>query len=199
MLHACSPRFAANRRGAARLSTPVSNITIAAYSQSSHWNLCWAKDGLGTDRRDLRRTGVEHYCYYINGLCFLWASPCSGGCSQLHAHSSYSSFCPGLRYATSAEWSAALPVLNADRDVFYGKCAASHLDPRWNHCDQSNHFARVEDGGWDDLVLVCGASATQASRSGPRAPAPSPAECAPSTQGTGGPSPWPADCTCSSW
>merc|ERR1719291_644706 len=36
-------------RGAARLSTPASNITVAGHSPSSHWNLCWAKDTLGVD------------------------------------------------------------------------------------------------------------------------------------------------------
>lgn len=137
----------------ARFSAPASNITVSGHSHSAHWNLCWGADAI--DRRNLRSAGVEDFCYWVNGLCFLWASPCSGGCSQLNSLSTYSSFCPVLRYASEAEWSAAVPTLTADNEAFYSKCAASQLDPRWKHCDKGNTLARVEDNGYSDLVLVC--------------------------------------------
>jgi len=129
----------------------------------SHWNLCWKSN---IDRNALREKRVEDYCYHVNGICFLWASPCSGGCSKLEDLTSYSSFCPRLRYATSEEFTSALPALNAGRDEFYKKCAASRLDPRWNHCDYGNNFGRVEDNSWNDLVLVCDSSATLGATSG---------------------------------
>jgi len=97
---------------------------------------------------------VEDYCYYVNGLCFIWASPCSGGCSQINL-ASHAQFCPGLRYATEAEFSAALPTFDANRPTFFQKCAASVLDPLFNHCDYANAFVRVEDNSWNELVLVC--------------------------------------------
>jgi len=159
---------------AARLDTPKSDIIITGHSQLSHWNLCWKQDARRIDRPGLRVTGVESFCYYVNGLCFLWASPCSGGCSQLGAHSSYSSFCPGLRYATEAEWSAALPSLNAGRPAFYSKCAVMQLDPQWHHCDYSNAFVRVEDGSYNELVLVCGVSASVTGSGIAPSPTPSP-------------------------
>jgi len=139
---------------ATRFSRPKSDITITGYSKPSHWNLCWQHGVAGANRRAIA-TGVEDYCYYVNGLCYLWASPCSGGCSSLNAFSTYSSFCPTLRHATEAEWNVAELVLNQNRPAFYQKCAASQLDPRWNHCDQWNTFVRVEDRSYNELVLVC--------------------------------------------
>jgi len=114
------------------------SITISGMSNTSHWNLCWKSRALGTARR-LQVKGVTDFCYYVNGICFLWASPCSGGCSQMNAFSSYSSFCPNLRYATPDEFSMALPTLNANRRQFFELCAASQLDPQWNHCDFGVH------------------------------------------------------------
>ena len=75
----------------------------------------------------------------------------------MNAMSSYDSFCPaGLRYSTQAEFDAAVPTLNANRNAFYDKCAAGPLDPKYNHCDRSNLFRRVEDSSYYELVLVCG-------------------------------------------
>lgn len=99
---------------------------------------------------------ASDYCYYVSGTCYIWASPCSGGCSQLSDFSSYSWFCPGgIRYATEAEWSTAEPVLIANRAGFYSKCAASVMDPSYDHCDSSGDFARVPDGGSNEQVVVC--------------------------------------------
>jgi len=152
-------------RRAARYAAPVSDIIVVGHSQWAHWNLCWAAPSLGMRRageeqallggRAQEEPGVENYCYYVNNLCFLWASPCSGGCAQIESFPSYSSFCPGLRYATSDEWSVAFPILNENRNAFYSKCAARRLDPRWNHCDSSNTFVRIEDNSYNELVLVC--------------------------------------------
>jgi len=137
----------------ARFSAPASDVTISGHSHSAHWNLCWST---GSGSR-MPAESVQDFCYWVNGLCFLWSSPCSGGCSQLRSFSTYSSFCPGLRYATEAEWSAALPTLDGS-DAFHSKCAASQLDPLWKHCDKGNTLARVEDNGYNDLVLVCGSA-----------------------------------------
>jgi len=140
-------------------TTPSSDITMVGNSASSHWNICWRVE---SDQRAARRD-VQDYCYSVNGLCFLWASLCSGGCGNLGAltgslaNPSFATFCPaGLRYATEAEWSAALPTLTADKGAFYGKCAAAQLDPGHEHCDFVNELVRVPDGGYNEQVLVCG-------------------------------------------
>jgi len=101
---------------------------------------------------------AENYCYNVNGVCFIWASPCSGvvWCSELAALSTYDWFCPtGLRYATQAEWDAGNATLDANRDTFFQKCAASQLDPRHDHCDYYNTFVREPDNSFNELVLVC--------------------------------------------
>jgi len=138
----------------APLDTPKSDITFTGKSESSHWNICWKHDASGTHRTDPWSTTVDDYCFYVNGLCFLWASPCSGGCSQIDV-CSYAWFCPQLRYATEAEFSAALPTLNSDRSAFFQKCAATVFDPYFWHCDYANDFVRVPDNHWNELVLVC--------------------------------------------
>ena len=117
---------------------------------------------------DLGLGPAKDYCYFVNGLCWLWASPCSGSCSQLNALSSYDSFCPaGLRYSTQAEFDAAKPTLNANKDAFHNKCAAGPVDPKYNHCDKSNTLVRVEDNSYNELVLVCGCAATNPPTSNP--------------------------------
>mmetsp|Transcript_63018 Transcript_63018/g.179144 ORF Transcript_63018/g.179144 Transcript_63018/m.179144 type:complete len:614 (+) Transcript_63018:79-1920(+) len=144
----------------ARYSVPVSDITITGHSPLSHWSLCWPKGPQGSKSRIMREAGLGDYCYFVDNHCFLWASPCSGGCSTLRELSEYKSFCPGLRYATPAEFELALPSLNANRQEFFSRCAAEPLDPLWNHCDYANEFARVPDNGWKDLVLICDFSST---------------------------------------
>jgi len=149
------------------IETAVYSFVIFGRSAASHWNLCLTPPTpdrrdvkpSNTDRQALQVTGVEDYCYRVNGLCWLWASPCSGAfwCSQLSAHSTYGWFCPGgLRYATQAEFDAASHTLYANKLDFHAKCAASHLDPNHNHCDYKNNFVRVEDNSFNELVLVCG-------------------------------------------
>merc|ERR1719356_2047822 len=107
----------------------------------------------------LRTTpNVQDYCYYVNGVCFIWASPCSGvvWCSQLPALSTYDWFCPwGMRYATQSEWDAGISTLDANRDTFFQKCAAGILDPRHDHCDYYNTFVREPNNSYNELVLVC--------------------------------------------
>jgi hypothetical protein len=146
---------------ATRNTTPTSDIKITGHSWLSHWNLCWKQDTSGIDRLRLQGQGAEDYCYYVGGICYLWASPCSGGCSSLNAFSTYSSFCPGgIRYATEAEWTSAQPVLEANRVDFYQKCAAGPLDPIFFHCDYVNPFVRVPDGLFNEQVVVCDALST---------------------------------------
>jgi len=165
-------------RDAAQNLTSDHNITVEGHSDSSHWNLCW-KPGMVSEWQSgaRRNTGVEDYCYYVNGLCFLWASPCTGGCSTLGALTGplsnplYATFCPaGLRFATEAEWTAAEPTLYANKEDFHAKCAAEVLDPDFNHCDLENTFKRVPNGGYEEQVLVCGDAQT------PAPPAPTPPE-----------------------
>ncbi|CAK0853332.1 unnamed protein product [Prorocentrum cordatum] len=185
-------------RDAAQNLTSDHNITVEGHSDSSHWNLCW-KPGMVSEWQSgaRRNTGVEDYCYYVNGLCFLWASPCTGGCSTLGALTGplsnplYATFCPaGLRFATEAEWTAAEPTLYANKEDFHAKCAAEVLDPDFNHCDLQNTFKRVPNGGYEEQVLVCGDAQTPAPPAPTPAPAPAPAPApsppAPSTPGTGG-------------
>jgi len=151
---------------AAQLFSTEQHITVQGHSKQSHWNLCWRSHGASSWESWARRShaaAVEDYCYYVNGLCFLWASPCSGGCSQLGAltgplaNPAYATFCPaGLRYATANEWTAAVPTLIANKAAFHDKCAAGPIDPSQSHCDMANNFVRVPNGGYDEQVLVCG-------------------------------------------
>jgi hypothetical protein len=86
-----------------------------------------------------------------------------------------------MRYATEAEWSAALPTLNANKGAFYGKCAALPLDPDHDHCDFVNELVRVPDGGYNEQVLVCGGGNAQAT------PSPTPPPVTPAAGGAAGP------------
>jgi hypothetical protein len=146
---------------AIRYTMPTSDVKITGHSGLSHWNLCWKQDTSGFGRHRLQGRGAADYCYYVGGICYLWASPCSGGCSSLNDFSTYSSFCPGgIRYATETEWTSAQPVLEANKADFYQKCAAGPLDPIFFHCDYVNAFVRVPDGLFNEQVVVCDALST---------------------------------------
>ncbi|CAK0813852.1 unnamed protein product [Prorocentrum cordatum] len=130
---------------------------------------------------------AEPYCYNVNGVCFIWASPCSGvvWCGELNALSTYDWFCPwGLRYATQSEWDAAYATLDSNRDTFFQKCAASQLDPRHDHCDYYNTFVREPDNSYNELVLVCPPAGTATP-----SPTPSPTVAAGSPTASPTPSP----------
>jgi len=193
-----------------------SEITITGHTTASHWNLCRTKEEAEGIEHPQRKRAMSDICYYVDGLptsyCFMWASPCSGGCSTLRPLNEYSSVCPYLlRQASAAEWSVALPDLNAHRKDFYSKCAVDLIDPWWRHCDYANEFVRVPDDGWNELVLVCDTTlgemptiATGAmSGTGPApTPAPLPPPPGPGLVPcglTGGYSNWPEDPTCASW
>ncbi|CAK0828975.1 unnamed protein product [Prorocentrum cordatum] len=192
-----------------------SEITITGHSTSSHWNLCRSKEDASRVDLHQRKRSLADVCYEVDGLpglCFLWASPCSGGCSTLRPFNEYSSVCPNwLRYATPSEWSVALPDMNANRKTYYSKCAADLMDPWWHHCDYANEFARVPDDGWNELVLVCDTTVpamatTATSASSATGPAPTPMPLPPPPGPglvpcglTGGYSEWPEDATCASW
>ncbi|CAK0869806.1 unnamed protein product [Prorocentrum cordatum] len=199
-------------RGTAQNLKSDQNITVTTSSPSSHWNLCWKKDGdypfsawardgkpqpeLGSESRGFRGTSVEDYCYFVNGLCFLWVSPCSGGCASLGALTGplanplYATFCPaGLRYASADEWADAEPTLIANKSAFHAKCAAEVIDPTYDHCDEINKLVRVPNGGYDEQVLVCGDAQTFSSPTPsppPPAPAPSPPPSPPPPAGSSG-------------
>jgi len=192
-----------------------SEITITGHSTSSHWNLCRAKEGSSGISQPRRKRSLADVCYEVDGLpglCFMWSSPCSGGCSTLRPFNEYSWICPNwLRYCSPSEWSVALPDLDAHRREFYAKCAADLMDPWFHHCDYNNTFARVPDDSWNELVLVCDttvppmptSSIGDFSATGP-APTPMPLPPPPGPGLvpcglTGGYSEWPEDATCASW
>jgi len=137
-------------------------ITVFGHTTASHWNMCWRGAGEHrehTHRKALTTPNVEDYCYYVNGLCFIWASPCSGGCSNVTI-ADHLDFCPTLRYATESEWNAAdlNSFVGIERAAFWFKCAASFMDPLFIHCDFANNFSRVPNNHWDELILVCPAT-----------------------------------------
>jgi len=201
-----------------------SEISITGHSSSSRWNLCRAKEAAQGSGNRTTSLSLEDICYEVDGLtglCFIWASPCSGGCSSLRPMIEYYSICPGLRHATAQEWSIALPDLNAHRKEFYGKCAAGMFDPWFGHCDYGNDFVRVEDDHWNELVIVCDTAVPSIpgmtgsmtgmngmtgimSATGGAAPTPAPLPPPPGPGLvpcglTGGYSLWPDDATCASW
>ncbi|CAK0876071.1 unnamed protein product [Prorocentrum cordatum] len=199
-----------------------SEITITGHAPSSRWSLCRATKDAEEEDPPIAHPSMDEVCYEVDGLpglCFLWASPCSGGCSSLRPFIEYYSICPGMRYASAQEWSIALPDLNAHRKDFYTKCAVGLLDPWWHHCDYANAFVRQPDDGWNELVLVCdtsipaipgftswgtgGPTGTMSATGGP-APTPMPLPPPPGPGLvpcglTGGYSSWPEDATCASW
>jgi len=173
------------------LETAVYSFVIMGQSTESHWNLCWDEQIAGNQRDSREGCCAENYCYEVNGLCFLWASPCSGAswCSQLNPLSAYDWFCPGgLRYATQSEFDAATPTLYADKLAFHSKCAARQLDPRHNHCDFGNSFVRVENFGFDELILICDGHSTPLPTPKPTpSPTPSPTPTFPTPSPTPSP------------
>ncbi|MGY5450250.1 PEP-CTERM sorting domain-containing protein [Agarivorans sp. MS3-6] len=93
---------------------------------------------------------------------WVWASPCSGGCSQLVDNWEYAG---GLyddvlnaalgvsiwRFASIEEF-ANIPASNLFSDT--GKCGAQYFDNRHDHCDFSNPIERVPNGGFQETLLV---------------------------------------------
>ncbi|WP_221076296.1 PEP-CTERM sorting domain-containing protein [Agarivorans aestuarii] len=93
---------------------------------------------------------------------WVWASPCSGGCSQLVDNWEYAS---GLyddalnaalgvstwRFASLAEL-ANIPA----RDLFIdgNKCAAQYFDNTYSHCDFNDPVVSSINGGNQDTLLV---------------------------------------------
>jgi hypothetical protein len=68
--------------------------------------------------------GADAYCLLVNGLCWLWVSPCSGRCSQVPMPTAKPNWCPGgARYAMPDEWHASAVELNNRRSEFHGKCS----------------------------------------------------------------------------
>jgi len=134
-------------------------ITVVGHMDASHWNMCWVGPDERRERTHRKTTttpNVLDYCYFVNGLCFLWASPCSGGCSNI-SFADHVDFCPTLRYAKNREWKSAdlNSLAGMDRGMFFAKCAAGILDPHYFHCDFANLFVQVPDGHWNELVMVC--------------------------------------------
>ena len=92
----------------------------------------------------------------INGVCWLWVSPCAGLCSVVPMPTAKPSWCPsGARYASQGEWNSVIGTINDQRDIFHGKCSARYFDPTHNHCDSNDPFVRLKSYNYHELVLIC--------------------------------------------
>ena len=87
-----------------------------------------------------------------NGLEWVWASPCSGGCSTITLHSNW-------RYATDAEL-ANRPPNSAFGSAGNEICATPYFDNTFDHCDWSDlaagNVTSQPNGGSDETLLVRG-------------------------------------------
>ncbi|MDO6762589.1 PEP-CTERM sorting domain-containing protein [Agarivorans sp. 1_MG-2023] len=93
---------------------------------------------------------------------WVWASPCSGGCSQLVDNWEYAG---GLyddalnaalgvsiwRFASVEEFAniPAKSLFSVD-----DKCAAQYFDNRYSHCDYGNPIERLPNGSFQETLLV---------------------------------------------
>ena len=116
-------------------SQPSSNPTPGNPCECYPYTLCWDTS----------------WAVFKNGLYWAWASPCSGGCSQLPDPLPY-----GWRRATNEEFAAGYPSYDE-----FGQgsiCAASVFDPSHNHCDANNYqsglVTNVDNGGSWETVIV---------------------------------------------
>jgi len=97
------------------------------------------------------------YAVYKNGFYWAWASPCSGGCSTVEPIK-----VPGWRFATEQEWASRPDVADfGTPDSF--KCAASHFDYTYLHCDYSDaasgYLSRIPNGEHHETWLIYDCSA----------------------------------------
>jgi len=109
---------------------------------------------------------VCDYCFFVDGLCWLWAAPvalaqpCGPWLPILPVQQS-PSFCPGgIRYATDEEFDSASPTFKDQRDGFYSKCAAALFSDILDHCDGScdswvNKVYETWPKKLSELVLIC--------------------------------------------
>jgi len=123
--------------------------------------------GGGRVRGSRSRSYVDvcDYCFFVDGLCWLWAAPVAlaqpcGPWPILPVPQS-PSFCPGgIRYATDEEFDSASPTFKDQRDGFYSKCAAALFDDNLDHCDgTSDSWVNKVYETWpkklSELVLIC--------------------------------------------
>lgn len=143
---------------------PTSDISWWSSDPSSVFTLCWGTTASKVSRKSgslfgkpsgkREATGLASKCMWVNGLCWLWAAPCSGSCASVALGDQH----PGvLRYASATEWAAAFPSLNASRVEFHDKCAAAMLISPHDHCDGTDLYSRhgpENEPSSDELVLI---------------------------------------------
>lgn len=104
---------------------------------------------------------VDPYIVEWAGLEWVWASPCSGGCSQLVEPIPF-----GFRFATDAEMQNIPPAElfgPIDKTPIFAnppaeKCAAFLFDDRYSHCDMSNYLpgqvtSKPNGSYWETLLV----------------------------------------------
>merc|ERR1719197_849837 len=104
--------------------------------------VCTGEDGGGGDGIAACGGVDAGWAVMKGGMEWAWASPCSGGCGEIAR--------PGWRRATPEEC-----AMKPSEDEFDGTCAAHIFDPQHDHCDPGNELVCVENGSWQELVLVC--------------------------------------------
>lgn len=94
-----------------------------------------------------------------NGLAWAWASPCSGGCSQINLAGRNGDL-EGWRFASLEEWDLKPAKSEFGGQGFGGAapgntiCAARIFDNRFNHCDYTDNPVRIPDGSWNEQWVV---------------------------------------------
>jgi hypothetical protein len=105
---------------------------------------------------------LEDKIVTVGNLDWAWASPCSGGCSQLvddweYAGGVYTDLLntqlevSTWRFASVSEW-ALLPSAASFRND--NKCAAAWFDNRHSHCDYGDPTSRIPVGGYSETFVV---------------------------------------------
>lgn len=124
---------------------------------------------------DSRRSAdADKYCLILHGFCWMWASPCSGGCAANSGGEhgitdddmQKATWCQDsvARLPTEREFVLVRRTLEDNREIFHSRCAAPVFNTEHQNCDLLDDFVFKEDGGFNELVLVCklpGASKNQ--------------------------------------
>ncbi|WP_163132171.1 PEP-CTERM sorting domain-containing protein [Agarivorans sp. Alg241-V36] len=93
---------------------------------------------------------------------WVWASPCSGGCSQLvdnweYAGGLYDDALNAALGVSTWRFASALELANVPAKNLFSngnKCAAQYFDNSHSHCDYNDPLVSTPNGGYQDTVLV---------------------------------------------
>jgi hypothetical protein len=105
-----------------------------------------------------RSVDATKYCFTLHGFCWMWASPCSGGCSRITDEDmKKATWCQDsvARLPTQREFVLVRRTLEDNRDLFHSRCSASVFNMEHGNCDLLDDFVFKEDEGFNELVLVC--------------------------------------------